>query len=82
MEAKQPLYYHMLVGNIIFDLLLTLHGQIGSSNSSVTNNLPLIYTFSIDPSFLMYDSSLSFPVICVVLHKTMWCPSTYWCGAL
>ena len=41
METEQPLYYHMHVGTIIFDLLLTLCGQLGSSNPSVTNNLPL-----------------------------------------
>ena len=31
---------------------------------------------------IIIDSSLSFLVICVVLHRTMWCPSTYWYGAL
>ena len=60
----------MHVGTIIFYLLLTLCGQLGSSNPSVTNNLSLIiYTFSADPSFLTYDSSLSFLVICLMLHR-------------
>ena len=50
METEQPLYYHMHVGTIIFYLLLTLRGQLGSSNPFVTNNLSLIiYTFSADP---------------------------------
>ena len=31
----------MHVGTIMFYLLLTLYGQLGSSNPSVTNNLPL-----------------------------------------
>ena len=41
METEQPLYYHMHVGTIILDLLLTLCGQLGSSNPSVSNNLSL-----------------------------------------
>ena len=66
-----------------FCLSLTLCGQLGSSNQSslfiLSYQQPVTYTFIIDPSVFTYDSALSFLVIimCALLHRIMWCPSTY-----
>ena len=47
-------------------------GQLGSSNQSalfIPSYQELVtYTFIIDPSVFMYDSALSFLVICEVRH--------------
>ena len=88
METEQPLYYQMHVGTIIFYLSLTLCGQLGSSNQSALFILSyqelVTYIFIIDLSVFTYNSALSSLVIimCEVLHRTMWCPSTYGYGAL
>ena len=72
METEQPLaILSHAYRNYHISSIINSCGQLGSSNPSVSNNLPLSYTFSIDPSFLTYDASLSFLVICVVLHRTL-----------